>query len=108
MKRYQVKIVEDAEYDLSDIFQYLVRHDSIENAAYVLEQLESHCLSLTEFPLRGHIPTELEHIGVTEYREIFFKPYRIIYQIDAPNVFIHCILDGRRDMSTLLQQRLLR
>jgi len=37
-----------------------------------------------------------------------FKPYRIIYQIDDPNVFIHCILDGRPDMSTLLERRLLR
>jgi len=108
LKRYQVKIIEDAEYDLNEIFQYLASHDSIESADYVLEQLESRCLSLSDFPLRGHIPPELDHIGVTEYREVLFKPYRIIYQIDDPNVFIHCILDGRRDMSTLLERRLLR
>ena len=108
MKHYQVRIIEDAEYDLADIYQYLASHDSLESATYVLEQLESHCLSLANLPLRGHIPPELEHIGVTEYREIFFKPYRIIYQIIGPNVFIHCVLDGRRDIPTLLERRLLR
>jgi toxin ParE1/3/4 len=108
LKHYQVLIIEDAEYDLSDIYQYLASHDSQESADYVLEQLESRCLSLADLPLRGHIPPELESIGVTEYREVFFKPYRIIYQIIGPKVFIHCVLDGRRDISTLLERRLLR
>lgn len=108
MKPYQVRIIEDAEYDLTDIYQYLASHDSLKNADYVLEQLESVCLSLADLPLRGHIPAELDRIGVTQYREIFFKAYRIIYQVIGPNVFIHCVLDGRRDMASLLERRLLR
>ena len=37
-------------------------------------------------PDRGHLPLELERIGILEFREVFYKPYRIIYQIIGNNV----------------------
>jgi len=52
-------------------------------------------------------PNELVSIGIKEYREIFFKPYRIIYRIIEKNVFVLLIVDGRRNMQELLQRRLL-
>ena len=42
-----------------------------------------------------------------EYREIFFRPYRIIYRVTENNVYVLLIADGRCDMQTLLQRRLL-
>ncbi len=66
------------------------------------------CLSLDKLTARGHIPPELERVGVTTYRQVHFKPYRVIYQISGQNVYIHCVLDGRRDMQSLLERRLLR
>lgn len=54
------------------------------------------------------MPPELDRIGVTTYREVHFQPYRIIYEFSGPEVFIHGVLDGRRDMQSLLQRRLLR
>jgi toxin ParE1/3/4 len=45
---------------------------------------------------------------VAEFRELFYKPYRIIYQVIGNYVYVHCILDGRRDMQDTLQQRVLR
>ena len=108
MKRYRVRLAEDAEQDLIDIYCYVALHDSVEKAAYVLDQLESLCLRLTELPERGHVPPELDRIGVTNYREVHFKPYRVIYEVIRQDVFIHCVLDGRRDMQSLLERRLLR
>jgi len=46
-------------------------------------------------------------VAVHEYREIFFKPYRIIYRVVDKNLYVMLIADGRRDMQTLLQRRLL-
>lgn len=46
-------------------------------------------------------------MGIREYRETFFKPYRIVYHIDDARVFISLIADGRRDMRSLLARRLL-
>ena len=44
---------------------------------------------------------------VSRYREIFFKPYRIIYRVMGDNVYVLVIADGRRDMQALLLRRLL-
>ncbi|MBW1704494.1 MAG: type II toxin-antitoxin system RelE/ParE family toxin [Deltaproteobacteria bacterium] len=76
------------------------------NAEKFIDQLEEVCFRLEQMSERGHIPRELERIGVNDYREILFKVYRIIYQIIGSDVFIHCILDGRRNLQELLQQRL--
>jgi toxin ParE1/3/4 len=62
---------------------------------------------LSEFPERGAYPKELLALGIREYREVFFKPYRIIYRVMDKNVYVLLIVDGRRDMQSLLQRRLL-
>ena len=108
MKRYRVRIVEDAEQDLVDIYRYVATNDSVDNAEYLLDELESLCLRPAELPLRGHIPPELDRIGVKTYREVHFKPYRVIYEVIGQAVLVHCVLDGRRDMQSLLERRLLR
>lgn len=108
MKRYRIQITEEAEQDLIDIYRYIAFHDSVENGVYVLDKLESLCSDLAELPLRGNVPPELDRIGVTTYREVRFKPYRIIYEVIGQDVFVHCILDGRRDMLSLLERRLVR
>jgi toxin ParE1/3/4 len=74
----------------------------------VLAGLERACFGLAEFPDRGNIPKELIVLGIREYREVHFKPYRIIYRVGRRRVVIYCVLDGRRDMLSLLQLRLLR
>ena len=58
-------------------------------------------------PERGAYPKELVLLGIREYREVFFKPYRIIYRILDKNVYVLLIVDGRRDLQLLLQRRLL-
>ena len=108
MKVYRVRITEQAEQDLFDIYRYIAFNDCVENGLYVLDQLETLCTELTELPQRGHIPYELEYIGVRNYREVHFKPYRIIYEVIKSDVFVHCILDGRRDLQSLLERRLIR
>jgi toxin ParE1/3/4 len=46
-------------------------------------------------------------IGIREYREIFFKPYGIIYRVIDKNIYVLLIVEGRRDMQMLLLRRLL-
>ena len=106
--RYEVFILSDAEEDLFDIYRYVVATDSSQKAKDLLTNLEETCYRLSKFPKIGHVPPELERIGIFEYKEILYKPYRIIYHISGKDVYIHCILDGRRDLQQLLQERLLR
>ena len=63
---------------------------------------------MSAFPQRGSYPRELLDLGVREYREVFFKPYRIIYRVLEDGVYVMVTADGRRDMRALLQRRLLR
>jgi len=105
---YRVHLVADAELDLFEIYQYIALSDFPDRAEKLLAELEQVCLSLADLPERGHLPPELEQIDVRHYREIHCKMYRIIYEIRDSEVFIHCILDGRRDLQELLQHRLFR
>ncbi len=79
MKRHHVRLAEEAEQDLIDIWHYIAVNDSPQQADCVLERLEELCVGLFEFPARGHVPPELERIGVMNDREVCFKPYRVIY-----------------------------
>lgn len=106
--KYQVHIIGDAEDDLYEIFQHVAHNDSLSRAEKLLDKLEESCLSLAEFAARGHVPPELKRVAVFDYLEILCKPYRIIYQISADRVYVHCVLDGRRDLEELLRYRLLR
>ena len=108
MKNFRFQIIEDAEHDLFDIFNYVASHDSIENATHLLDELQALCLSLAEHPFRGHIPPELDRVGITGYREVHFKPYRAIYEVVGQQVYIHCVLDGRRDIKSILERRVIR
>ncbi len=108
MTVYRIRITEEAERDLLDIFDYIARKDSLDNANHVLDTLEKLILSLDTNPKRGHTPPELEQQGIKGYKEVHFKPYRIIYEIIDNTAIIHACFDGRRDIQSLLQRRLLR
>lgn len=103
----KVLLSNDAARDLDELYDYIALHDAPRKADYVLEQIEKAFSKLSEFPERGAYPKELLAIGIREYREIFFKPYRIIYRVIDKNVYVLLIVDGRRDMQSLLQRRLL-
>ena len=103
----EVLLTSDAARDLEELFEYIDVHDAVQKANYVLEQIENAFHSPSEFPERGSYPKELLVLGIREYREIFFKPYRIIYRVIDKKVYVLLIADGRRDMQTLLQRRLL-
>jgi len=104
---YQVKLTHDAARDLEEISHYIDRHASLARADHVLRRIERGFKGLSEHPHRGSFPRELLNIGIREYREVFFKPYRIIYRVIDDTVYVLLIADGRRDMQTLLQRRLL-
>ena len=104
---FSVWLTDDAARDLEDIFDYINLHDGRGKADHVLSHIEKAFNSLSENPERGTYPRELIALGLREFRQVYFKPYRIIYRVIKNDVFVLLIADGRRDMQTLLQQRLL-
>lgn len=105
--RFEVVLTYGAEQDLEAICDFIAEFDSIENAQHVLDRLLEVTNSLAEFPDRGSYPRELLALGVKDFRQTFFKPYRVIYRVVDGRVNVVMIVDGRRDLETLLAHRLL-
>lgn len=89
------------------IHDYISEYDCVANANYVLDELKEVVKSMSRFPERGNYPKELVALGIKEYRQTSFKPYRVIYRITGSQVIIYLIADGRRDMQSVMARRLL-
>jgi toxin ParE1/3/4 len=104
---YEVSLTKDAERDLEEIYLYIAEHDSLAGADRVLDRLVKATESLRTSPDRGSYVNELRSLGISEYRQIHFKPYRLVYRVHTKQVVIYLVTDGRRDMGSLLARRLL-
>jgi len=105
--RYEILFTQGAEQDLESIHDYIAEFDCVVNANSVLDQLMEAVEDLAQFPERGSYPRELVALGIKEYRQTAFKPYRIIYRIASSQVVIYLVVDGRRDIQSVLARRLL-
>ncbi len=105
--RRQVFLTLDAARDLADIYEYVLQSDGAVKADYVLGRMLAATEKLAEEALRGSFTPELRSLGIQEYRQVFFKPYRIIYRVIDTRIVIYLMVDGRRDMHSLLSRRLL-
>jgi toxin ParE1/3/4 len=105
--RYAVLLTADAERDLEELYDYIADHDSRTAAEHVLDRLLEATASLATDPKRGTIPKELRELGLQEFRQAFFKPYRVIYRLADREVYVLVVADGRRELSLLLARRLL-
>ena len=106
MPEYEIFLTLDAQSDLENILSYIEHHDSRERSDYVYQRIKKAILNLSAFPRRGRIVPELKEIGVFDYLEVFFRPYRILYFIETPKVYVIGVFDGRRDLDEVLQRRL--
>ena len=105
--RFEVLLTSGAESDLEGIYDHIAAFDSPAQAQRLLDQLMTVVQGLAIFPTRGSYPKELLALGIKEYRQTSFKPFRVIYRISTDKVIIHLIADGRRFMPALLARRLL-
>ena len=96
-KRYEALLTQGVEQDLESIHDYIAEFDCVANANYVLDQLMKAVEALVKYSEKGSDPEELVALGIKEYRQTTFKPYRVIY----------LVVDGCRDMQSLLACRLL-
>ena len=106
-RKYEVLLTGGAEQDLESIYDYIAEFDCKANADHVLDRLLEAVESLSAFPERGAYPKELIALGIRDYRQTAFKPYRVIYRVIGQKVYIYVIADGRRYMQSLLERRLL-
>lgn len=104
---YEVELTQGAENDLEEIHGYLADVRGADDAGALIDEFLTVIDSLEVFPERGAIPKEIEGLGLKEFRQVLLRQFRLIYRISEARVVILMIADGRRDMQTLLERRLL-
>ena len=99
-------ILASAKVDLSQLRSYLLKNfsDSVWHATY--SKLKESIRSLASFPYLGAILPELADLQMNGYRQLICGMNRIIYEVRADTLYVHMIIDTRRDMKTHLMQRL--
>lgn len=102
-----VKLTRGAERDLAEINECIALGDSPRRADALLGRIGRTLLGLARSPQRGSYPRELLALGIRDYRQVVFKPHRIIYRVTSTGVFVVVVADGRRDMEALVSRRLL-
>ncbi len=104
----RVVILDSAEQDLKDLRRCVVKNFSQATWLKTFSKLKESIRNLAEFPLLGAVPPELESLNMNQYRQIISGMNRVIYEPRADAVYIYMIVDTRRDLETLLMQRLMR
>jgi len=79
-----------------------------DTAMHVLEKRERRAAALSMQSTRGRVVPELREVGVLHYRELVERPWRIVYRVEGARVLVLAVLDSRRDLQTLLLERLVR
>lgn len=108
MAHYHVVLTAGAEGDLDSICAHLELQRGPDAVDEWLDRFYQAIGSLETFPERGSMPPELAALGIRDFHQKQFKPYRIIYRVMEKNVFIMVVAHGSRDFQSLLQERLLR
>jgi toxin ParE1/3/4 len=96
-----------AEADLAAIVES-VAEESPAAAMRLLTAIEERASTLRASPLRGRVVPELARFEIRDHRELLEGPYRIIYSVRQKRVHVLGVVDGRRDLATILLARLIR
>lgn len=105
--KFKILITKDAQADLEQIHDFLIRYQGLRYANDTLDELSQSIKTLTTLPDRGSHPRELLALGIVEFRQLIHQRFRIIYRVIDRQVVIQLIADGRQDMQSLLTRRVL-
>lgn len=104
MKRKVVRS-EAAVEDLLGIVDDLMTMRGVDVALAKEEKIDAAIESLATMSERGRVVPELRTRGITRYRELVMLPYRIMYCVERAEVRVVAVVDHRRDLDALLQER---
>ena len=103
-KEYEIIWTDTAENDLLKILEYIAQ-GSPNNALKILKKINKQVSELYYSPERCRIVPELYEHGITQYREIIMKPWRIMYRINGLTVYVLSVLDARQNIEDILLKR---
>ena len=104
---FKVVILKSARHDLNELRNYIVNKFSHETWLITSDKLKSSLKTLELSPFSGCVPEEIEMLNLGPFRQIISDMNRIIYETRQDVVFVHAIVDTRRNLTSLLTKRLM-
>jgi len=107
MKKFKVIWTKNAELDLELIIEF-IKITSINIAKKIFFEIKQEADKLHTLPQRKRVVPEFQQIGITKYREIIYKRWRIVYKIENEKVYVLIAIDTNRNLEDILFQRLIK
>ena len=104
----RVVMLASAEFDVKELRRYIIQNFSQDTWQKTYGKLKETIRSLASFPHLGSIAPELETLHLSQCRQVLSGMNRIIYKVGQDVVYIHIIVDSRRDLKSFLMHRLVR
>ena len=104
----KIKFLKYADDDMADMKKSVVRNFGKDAYLAILKTIKFDLNLLKDFPEMGRVPDEFEEFNLAQYRQIISAKNRIIYQVSDDVIFVHVVCNFRRDLKTLLIQRILK
>lgn len=92
--------------DLEALIDFVAERDGIGSAERLHTKVHRAIEGLAASPQRCRVIPELRALGLTVYRELVVKPYRVPFRIVGKEVVVLGVLDGRRDLEEVLLRRM--
>ncbi|WP_423680263.1 MULTISPECIES: type II toxin-antitoxin system RelE/ParE family toxin [unclassified Undibacterium] len=105
---FKVVILDSAEQDLKELRAYILKNFSVETWRTTYAKIREAIRNLQNFPQAGSVPEEIEKLNLSQYRQVVSGMNRVIYEVRQDVIYVHVVVDTRRDMNALLTRRLLR
>ena len=95
-----------AESDLQAIKRYVLQNFGQDVWRASLVKIKDAVAVIEQHPHLGRVPAELQSLHITQYRQVLSGMNRIIYEVRGDTAYIHVVCDVRRDLKSLLLERL--
>jgi toxin ParE1/3/4 len=107
LKRLRVRWAQAASLDMIEIVEFIKR-DRPEAARRLGQSFLAEASRLRRNPRQGKVVPELLEKGVSDYRQLIISAFRLVYTIRTEFIDVVAVIDGRRDVQSLVLQRLMR
>lgn len=106
-KLLKAKLLDSGKAELNRVRRYVVDAFGMAVWEESYAQIQASITRIREFPECGHVVDELSGLTADRFREVHCGKNRIIYEIRNDTIYVHLIVDQRRDLTALLQKIIL-
>lgn len=103
----KAKLLDSGKEELKRVRRYVVDAFGIAVWEESYAEIQAAIQRIREFPECGPVVDELSSLTADRFREVQSGKNRIIYEIRDDTIYVHLIVDQRRDLTSLLQKILL-